>query len=162
MKNKLIFLLFTVVVTEMAIAEQTDPVQVPYPYCCKWQAYPMRCKNCTEPLPSSPAPPVTTQATTTTTTTTELPTTSDLPVEMTTPSEQISTTEPPIILLENCIDAHPLQVDCQNHVACLFVVEGKRDKFWQCVPGSNSQWVPLERPCAPGTMFSWIDQVCVW
>lgn len=34
--------------------------------------------------------------------------------------------------------------------------------YYQCVPDPGCGWKPLERPCAPGTVFGFKEQVCIW
>lgn len=34
--------------------------------------------------------------------------------------------------------------------------------YYQCVPDPSCGYRPLERPCGPGTVFGFKEQVCIW
>lgn len=34
--------------------------------------------------------------------------------------------------------------------------------YYQCVPDPSCGYKALERPCAPGTVFGFKEQVCIW
>lgn len=37
-----------------------------------------------------------------------------------------------------------------------------RNYFYQCAPQSRCSWYPVRMPCAPGTVFGFKEQVCIW
>ncbi|XP_063708874.1 mucin-5AC-like [Culicoides brevitarsis] len=37
-----------------------------------------------------------------------------------------------------------------------------KTQFYQCVPDPSCGYKALERPCAPGTVFGYYEQVCIW
>lgn len=37
-----------------------------------------------------------------------------------------------------------------------------KNSYYQCVPDPSCGFKALERPCGPGTVFGFTEQVCIW
>ncbi|XP_035780894.1 uncharacterized protein LOC118460582 [Anopheles albimanus] len=94
------------------------------------------------PAPGTPVPP---------------PETPVPPPETPVPPAPVPTTANPDDLQDPC--GGP-RCDTFEEINTLWV-HPRPDYFYQCRPMPAGNWVPQEMPCAPATLFSFVDQVCV-
>ncbi|XP_038122601.1 uncharacterized protein LOC6040803 [Culex quinquefasciatus] len=99
-------------------------------------------------------PPVTTVTPTLPPVTTVTPT---LP-PVTTAPPPVTTADPDQDVGDFCIE--PL-CDTWQNINTLWPLRDP-NFFYQCRPAFGGGWIPQQMPCAPGTVFSFRHQVCVW
>ncbi|XP_062550006.1 uncharacterized protein LOC134214699 [Armigeres subalbatus] len=131
----------------------------------------------TQEVTTTTAAPVTTTTTQEVTTTTAAPVTTTTTQEATTttPTQAVTTTTPQVVTTtttQGLTGTTPVPDDetdfcieprCQTTAEINTLWPNPNNTFfYQCRPAFGGGWTPQLMPCAPGTVFSFPHQVCVW